>query len=188
MTKAKFRQTRRHNAFESDPFKLLEKHHPHPHRQTPLPKKEDPTEDIDDIIKELEEKRSQKSTKELSFKSKPREKFYTEVSPKVEEEKDYAYKYQSNKIDKITKEDEHKRYVSNNYEGGFKKEKNSIFSYGFQPASFPSLIPNSIERGHFSGTPVPNTRSRGVNISLNPQKDPSNKPKMLFPAILPFRY
>lgn len=47
MTKAKFRQTRRHDALESDPFKMLEKNH---HFQ---PKKEDPTEDIDDIIKEL---------------------------------------------------------------------------------------------------------------------------------------
>jgi hypothetical protein len=51
MTKAKFRQTRRHNAFESDPFKLLEKHqHPQPSPHF-YSKKEDPTEDIDDIIK-----------------------------------------------------------------------------------------------------------------------------------------
>lgn len=56
MTKAKFRQTRRHNALESDPFKLLEKHHLHPQPQPQPsphfhPNKEDPTEDIDDIIK-----------------------------------------------------------------------------------------------------------------------------------------
>lgn len=53
MTKAKFRQTRRHNALESDPLKILEKHH-NPQLQPPphfYSKKEDPTEDIDDIIR-----------------------------------------------------------------------------------------------------------------------------------------
>lgn len=90
MTKAKFRQTRRHNALESDPFKLLEKHHhpqPSPHH---LSKKEDPTEDIDDIIKELEDKRSrEKSSKELGlrYKQQQREKFYTEVESRDVEEK-----------------------------------------------------------------------------------------------------
>lgn len=79
MTKAKFRQTRRHNAIESDPFKLLEKHHQH-HPKKEETKKEDPAEDIDDIIKELEEKRSrEKSSKELGLKPKIREKFYTEA-------------------------------------------------------------------------------------------------------------
>jgi hypothetical protein len=51
MTKAKFRQTRRHNALQSDPFKALEKHHPHIHHHHS--KREESNEEIDDIIKEL---------------------------------------------------------------------------------------------------------------------------------------
>lgn len=91
------------------------------------------------------------------------------------------------KTEKNSKEEEHKKYASNNsHEVAFKREGKNIFAYGFQP-SFPSLLPNSIDRSHF-GTPVLNPRTRAVNISLNAPKDPPAKQKIVFPAILPFRY
>ena len=68
MTKQKFRQTRKQEAFLSDPLKQLEKSYL---------KQEDASEDIDDIIKELEEKRKKKVVKGSMKHS--REKFYTEL-------------------------------------------------------------------------------------------------------------
>lgn len=44
-TKAKFRQTRRQNAIQSDPFKLLEKQQPkHNHHHHNYTKREDPSD------------------------------------------------------------------------------------------------------------------------------------------------
>ncbi len=97
-------------------------------------------------------------------------------------------KYQGFKSEKASKEADPKKYVSNNYEAGFKREpKVSIFSYGFQPASF-SPIPTSLDRQHNSITPVLSKRGP-INISFNPPpKEQSNRPKIAFPGFLPFRY
>ena len=55
-TKQKFRQTRRHDAFVSDPLKQLEKSQ-HKHED----------QDIDTIIRDLEEKRKRKSPKQVKI-------------------------------------------------------------------------------------------------------------------------
>ena len=74
MTKQKFRETRKHDAFRSDPLKHLEKSQVRP---------ED--EDIDAIIRELEEKRTKSHKKSVEVKpfrnlgKNSREKFYTEI-------------------------------------------------------------------------------------------------------------
>lgn len=79
MTKQLFRQTRRQDALQSDPLKLLEKHH---HQ------KEETVDDLDLLIKELEEKKfkdraSHREVKAIKLPSKhTREKFYTEVETK----------------------------------------------------------------------------------------------------------
>lgn len=80
MTKQKFRETRKHDAFRSDPLKQLEKSQV---------KAED--EDIDAIIRELEDKRKKNQKKAIEVKplrnleKSNREKLYTEIEkPRIE--------------------------------------------------------------------------------------------------------
>lgn len=142
-TKQKFRQTRRQEAFLADPLKHFEKLKP---KVT-----EDPTDDIDDIIKELEEKKKKKTAREpkvLKLPSKKtREKFYTEAQHKKEQHYPKFQKYQI----KSEMQEVPKRYQSNNNEcsSSESKYRPNIFAYGFQPASLPSLAPSNIDK-HYS--------------------------------------
>lgn len=73
MTKQKFRETRNKQAFRSDPLKQLEK--------SQL-KQDQEEEDIDNIIRQLEEKKKMKSDRKTEVKpvklaKGTREKFYT---------------------------------------------------------------------------------------------------------------